>query len=89
MLAAVVKNPRLALRQDEAHLLAQRIGNVQRHYPAMQFSMVATDWALLVVAMVIVYQPRLKPAPRPQTPEPDPLMGMIFPGVVMPVEHPQ
>ena len=57
MLAAIVKEPVIAIDKAEAALLATSIGNVARHYD-LGASRLTLDWIALGSAMASVYAPR-------------------------------
>lgn len=58
MLAALVKTPELALRQDEAKTLGEGIAQVAQFYD-VQASEKTIAWTNLSIAVAVVYGPRL------------------------------
>lgn len=58
MLAAVCKEPGLALNKDEAGSLAQAVANVQRHYPGFETTQLTVDWGNLAMCLIMVYGTR-------------------------------
>ncbi len=58
MLAAMTETPELQLAPDEAKAIAAAASNVSRHYD-MRTTQKAADWAMLGIAIVGVYGPRV------------------------------
>jgi hypothetical protein len=58
MLAGLTRTPEIMLEEKEAHLLAEAMGKVSRHYD-VTVGAKAMDWANLMMCAGMVYGPRL------------------------------